>query len=236
VISSKQSKDVLNEYSKEYLENIQKYRINVKEARKIQRYISERIVEKEVNEINLVAGLDCSYYNKKIITSMIFYDIKKKEVVNSEYSINEVYFPYIPTLLFLREGPFMVSLIKKSKIKADVYFIDGHGKAHPFGAGLACYVGYLIDMPTVGIAKRKLFGKVFWKNGEGEIIYNDKKIGYVIKVCDREFYISVGNMITLHSAVEIFKKCIKGCDFIPLLKAHEFANLIRKNYKEYEVE
>lgn len=38
-------------------------------------------------------------------------------------------------------------------------FIDGQGIAHPRGFGLACQIGLTFDIPTVGVAKRRLYGE-----------------------------------------------------------------------------
>lgn len=207
-------------------------KITYKEAREIQKFIAKKIVKIDPKEFKIVAGLDSAYVKKQIITAISFYDIQERKVIHEDYTIEKVKYPYIPTLLFLREGPEMVNLARRSKIKADVYLVDGHGEAHPYRAGLACFVGYVLDKPTIGVAKSKLIGKVEWYNNEGVVKDNDEIIAMVLKVCNREYFVSVGQKITLQGAFNIFKKTIEGCISIPLERAHILANTIKNEYED----
>jgi Endonuclease V (EC 3.1.21.-) len=51
----------------------------------------------------------------------------------------------------------MLELYKEAKVKADVYFIDGQGIAHPRGCGIASHFGVETNTPTVGWQKRSLW-------------------------------------------------------------------------------
>lgn len=66
--------------------------------------------------------------------------------------------PYIAGFLAFREVGPMVNLMKrlqrdKPDMLPQVLLIDGNGILHPRGFGLACHVGVLLDIPTVGVAK-----------------------------------------------------------------------------------
>ena len=74
----------------------------------------------------------------------------------------------------------------------DLLVVEGHGKAHPRGYGLASHIGLLIGKPTIGIAKRPL------PNSIGECA----KIG--------KAYVSVGNLIDLNYADEIVRIINEG--------------------------
>lgn len=223
-------------FSREDLASISPERIKIKEAREIQRFIAKNIIRERVSEFKIVAGLDSAYSRDKVFTAISFFDVIRKEIIHEEYSIEITKFPYVPSLLFLREGPPMYRLAKKSKIKADVYLIDGHGEAHPYRAGLACYVGYLLDMPTIGVAKSRLFGRIEWENDKEGFLKNEEEIiGRILKICNKNFFISVGYKIDLQSATEIFKRCIEDCVPIPLRRAHILANNIRARYESGEI-
>lgn len=68
-------------------------------------------------------------------------------------------FGYVPGLFSLREGACLIAALSKLSTAPDVIFIDGHGIAHPRGFGLACQIGMVFGVPTVGVAKRRLCGE-----------------------------------------------------------------------------
>lgn len=43
--------------------------------------------------------------------------------------------------------------------KPDLVFVDGHGISHPRRLGVASHFGLLVDVPTIGVAKKRLCGK-----------------------------------------------------------------------------
>ena len=65
---------------------------------------------------------------------------------------------YVPGLFALREGACLIATLDALQTRPDVLFIDGQGIAHPRGFGLACQIGITFDIPTVGVAKRRLYG------------------------------------------------------------------------------
>lgn len=65
-------------------------------------------------------------------------------------------FPYIPGLLAFRELPFLMHALKKIKSPVDVFVVDGHGRLHPRGIGMAVHLGIIINKPTIGSAKNSL--------------------------------------------------------------------------------
>ena len=65
---------------------------------------------------------------------------------------------YVPGLFALREGACLLAALDRLQHTPDVLLIDGQGIAHPRGFGLACQVGLALDVPTVGVAKQRLFG------------------------------------------------------------------------------
>ena len=64
--------------------------------------------------------------------------------------------PYEPGLLFLREGKLLLAAIRMLPALPAVLLVNGTGRDHPRGAGLAVHLGMVLDLPTVGITDRPL--------------------------------------------------------------------------------
>jgi deoxyribonuclease V len=132
--------------------------------------------------------------------------------VNRKY---QVQYPYIAGLLFLREsGPLLNTLqLLKNDFGFDILLIDGHGILHPRKCGLASYVGYMVDKPTIGVAKNLLCGSV---REDHFIEYDRSVLGYRIKKEGKKpIYVSVGYKISLTKAIQIVEKITKEDERIP---------------------
>ena len=71
----------------------------------------------------------------------------------------EVTFPYVPGLFAYREGPALTALLDGLGERPDLAIMDVQGVAHPRGIGLAAHVGALYDIPTIGITRKRLWGR-----------------------------------------------------------------------------
>ena len=70
--------------------------------------------------------------------------------------------PYAPGLLALRMGPVMEAAVRRLRDRPDVLVVDATARDHPRGAGLALHLGYVLDLPTVGVTHRPLTGQGEW--------------------------------------------------------------------------
>ncbi|USS40099.1 endonuclease V [Thermococcus aggregans] len=150
----------------------------------VQRKLSKKIVEKplDISKVKTIAAVDVSYKGDRARGAFVLCSFPSCEVLKTKVIETEVSFPYIPTYFFLRETRPILLLLKGEEF--DVLLVEGHGKAHPRGYGLASHIGLLINKPTIGVAKKPLRGtKDFVKVGKA--------------------YVSVGNLIDLDSAKKI---------------------------------
>ncbi|KAI8999576.1 endonuclease V [Gaertneriomyces semiglobifer] len=108
-----------------------------------------------------MAGADISFYSNdphKAVGCVVILEFPSMEIVYSSCREVELKHPYIPTYLAFREAPIVLSLLEEVKhqhshIYPQVLFIDGNGTLHPRLFGLACHVGVLADIPSIGVAK-----------------------------------------------------------------------------------
>ncbi len=67
--------------------------------------------------------------------------------------------PYIPGFLSFRENiPRCWQRGSNSRKNLTCCFVDGHGISHPRRLGVASHFGLLVDVPTIGVAKKRLCG------------------------------------------------------------------------------
>lgn len=164
---------------------------------KLQEYLSKYIVrEDRFKEIRYIAGVDVSYRREKAYPCIVIIEKESLKMINYECKEFIPDIPYIPSLLFLREGNAMLSVLKNKEY--DLIMVDGNGILHPRRFGLASYIGLMLNKPTIGVAKRLLCGEIV----DDDII--DK--GEVIGKKFNNIYISIGNMVSLSTAVRLVKE------------------------------
>jgi len=187
-----------------------------------------RLVQKQSalpKTILRVAGVDVAYVGKYSFTAaaLLEYDTLKLAEVKCIKSLIRV--PYRAGFLGFREAPSMIEAIQMLKTKPEVILVDGHGLAHPRRFGLACHVGVLLDLPTIGIAKNLFYGKV---HGDRILEENGNELGGVINAGKKTLYVSIGHKISLETAVQIAEHCIVSNAPEPLKIAHQKATVMAR--------
>jgi deoxyribonuclease V len=211
-------------------------KFSVEKAHKAQLRLSKQIVfeDRLPKKVRFVAGVDVAYGKDVSVGAVAVLDYDALKLVESQTATCKTRFPYIPTLLSFREIPPSILCIKKLQTTPDVFLVDGHGFAHPYGCGFASHLGLAIGKPTIGIAKDRLFGEV--ENVKAEegfafLKHDGRVIGAVVKTKSgcKPVYVSVGHMISLETAIKIVKHCTRYNRIPePILKAHEIANLFKQ--------
>lgn len=64
--------------------------------------------------------------------------------------------PYEPGLLALREGALLEAALSGLPERPDAVLVNATARDHPRGAGLALHLGWVLDLPTLGVTDRPL--------------------------------------------------------------------------------
>ncbi|HDG61767.1 MAG TPA: endonuclease V [Thermotoga sp.] len=197
--------------------NLHRWDLQPEEAMELQRRLKKEVVLKPFNgELRYVAGADLSFPGENVGLAVVvvleFPSLRIKELVHEKGSIN---FPYIPGLLAFREGPLFLKAWEKVKTKPDVVFFDGQGIAHPRGLGIASHMGLFLEIPTVGVAKSRLYGKYEKlppEQGSFSYLLDDggRTIGIVFRSRANvsPIFISPGHLVDVESSFELVKKVL----------------------------
>jgi deoxyribonuclease V len=174
------------------------------DAIKLQKDIAKKVVvaEDDFGEISRICGVDIAYSTSSnaAYCSAVIMDRNMQQLIESIDVQTIVKYPYVPGLLMLREAEPILYTLKLLKNTYDLLLIDGHGLLHPRKCGLACYVGFTLDRPTIGVAKSRLCGRV---RPDGFVELDGEILGYAIR---KKLYISVGHRITLKTAIVLVKE------------------------------
>ena len=165
----------------------------LRKIERVQEKLASRVEERPLRpeEVKTVAAVDVSYRGDTAWSAFVLCSYADCKVLRTKVVETEVPFPYIPTFFFLRETrPILLALRGE---EFDLLLVEGHGKAHPRGYGLACHIGLLIERPVIGVAKRPL----------RRVAENDlRKVG--------KAYVSVGHLLDLESAVRLIEPLLEG--------------------------
>jgi deoxyribonuclease V len=184
--------------------------VSGKSIEKLYKTISKQVIVKENSSFfpENVVGCDVSYREKAKISCVVF-NVKKRQIVEEIIFERQVRSKYIPTKFAIRELPLIGEAISRVSSPFDCIIVDGHGIAHPEKAGLACFVGVIFDIPTIGCAKNLLIGEFedisLRKGNWAGIIYEEEKVGEAVCTKDdtKPIFLSPGNKIGFKKAREI---------------------------------
>ncbi len=181
-----------------------------------QRRLAARVEERPLaGPVRLVAGVDAAFAvaDARCIAGVILWDVAAQVAVEQHVAIRPLTFPYIPGLLSFREAPAVLAALRKLHVPPDVLMCDGHGLAHPRRFGLACHVGLITGLPTLGCAKSRLIG-AYDPPGHGRgarvpLRRDGEVIGSVLRTQTgvRPLFVSVGHHIDLAGAEAIVLAC-----------------------------
>src|SRR5207237_9919148 len=170
-------------------------------------HISRRI--KSIDEVKFeplyLCGMDVAYEGVIAFVAASVWDATNMDIIETVTVVDGVTTKYVPGFLGFREGPLLVNIAERIRQKPDVFLVDGQGVAHPRRFGLACHVVLVLDRPTIGVAKSRLYGT---SNDNKILDPEGMVIGRILTTRNRKFYVSVGNRISLETASNVIEKSI----------------------------
>lgn len=215
----------------------------LREATIAQREIAEACeTHDRVGAVRLVAGAD---------TSMKWRDSKgpihaaiaplrwpERAILPAATATRIPPFPYVPGYLGFREAPALLAAWEGLAQKPDLLFVDGHGRAHPRRCGIATHVGVLLDVPTIGVAKTILCGRVEGELGEeagstAPLVERGEVVALAVRTRARAqpVYVGTGHRLSLETAVEWVIALGEGRRLpLPIRLAHDAANEARRDW------
>ena len=190
--------------------------LTVDEAIAIQQQLrTEVITEDQLGAVQYVAGVDLGFeesgtISRAAVAILSFPDLQLKEHAIAKRPTT---FPYIPGFLSFREIPAVLDALEKVSITPDLILCDGQGIAHPRRLGIACHLGIIIDLPTIGVAKSLLIGKhdeLPDERGAWQPLkHRGETIGAVLRTRAgvKPVYVSSGYRVSLPTAIDYVMRC-----------------------------
>ena len=187
--------------------------MNWEKCRKFQKKIQKELVLEDTDtKLNNLAAFDISFKNKKAYVAAVIYDISENRVINEYKLIKNNDIKYVPTFLAFREIPYILRILQKIDEDFELIMCDGHGIMHPYNAGFATHLGYLLGMPAIGVAKSYLCGE-FEKPSKNYFAYSrvvDKKgqlLGFALtnRKNTKPIFISPGYKISFEKSLKLIK-------------------------------
>lgn len=207
------------------------WNVSVEEAIQIQEALKDRIIlKKPFSKVRTMGGGDVAYSKNenRLFGAIVVLSFPDMEILDMATADGKIPFPYIPNLLSFREGPILIQIFEKLRVKPDIMVYDGQGIAHPRGIGLASHMGLWFDLPSIGCAKTPLLegfsspgaskGSFEWIRREG------KKVGAVLRTREKvnPLFISPGHRIDLLTSIHLILESCRGFRIPePLRKAHQ---------------
>ena len=196
---------------------LHKWNLPPSEAVELQKQLSYEVITTNDFEtpIKTVAGIDLGYdlNTNTCRAAAVVLKFPELELIESSETFMPIQFPYVPGLLSFRETPAAIKVLEKLETLPDLILCDGQGLAHPRRFGIACHIGIITNLPTIGVAKSVLVGK-FKTPGEtrgstAPLIHRGEEVGVALRTRTKvqPVYVSIGHRISLETATAYVLQC-----------------------------
>jgi deoxyribonuclease V len=186
------------------------------EARSLQMDLAHNVETADrFGNLRTVAGIDIGFEDAGRLTRAAIAVLSMPDLRLIEQSVSRraTAFPYVPGLLSFREIPAALEALAALRATPDLLLCDGHGFAHPRRFGLACHLGWILDVPCIGAAKSRLVGSfeepAAARGSWSPLVDDDETIGASLRTRagTRPVFVSIGHRVSLASAVALTLAC-----------------------------
>jgi deoxyribonuclease V len=203
-------------------------------ARDLQLRLADRVEQADrFGGIDLVAGIDTGFEAAGSITraAVAVLRLPGLALIESALARRPTGFPYVPGLLSFREIPAALEALAALAAVPDLLLCDGQGFAHPRRFGFACHLGWLLDVPCIGVAKSRLIG-AFAAPGPARgawtpLLDRDQTIGAALRsrAGVKPVFVSIGHQVGLANAIRLTLACAERYRLPePTRLAHQLAS------------
>jgi deoxyribonuclease V len=177
---------------------------------------SQVISTDQLGPVQWVAGVDVGFEDQGRISRAAVAVLEWPSLQLREQALarRPTTLPYAPGFLSFREVPVILAALEQLPQLPDLILCDGQGLAHPRRFGLACHLGVLTDLPTIGVAKSRLLGthaEVANVRGAWQPLRDQgETVGAVLRTRPgtKPLYVSLGHRISLPTAIHYVLSCL----------------------------
>lgn len=219
--------------------HLHRWKIRPAEATRIQQSLRRRLDLKAYRgPIDTVAGVDVSYdrHSSTVYAAAIVMHLKDHRILETATARSRATFPYVPGLLSFRECPVVLKAFKKLRHRPDCLLCDGQGIAHPRRFGLACHLGMLLNLPSIGCAKSLLVGEYrepAQRRGSSQMLYDKgERVGIILRTRDgvEPVYVSPGYRMSFRRVRAVVLRASGGYRIPePTRQAHLLVSALRRD-------
>ena len=187
-------------------------------------------------DVRWIGATDVAYHKQtdEAYAAVVVLDGATMEVVEVATWVGPPGYSYEPGVFALREASCLIGAFERLERVPDVVLVDGHGLAHPRRFGLACLLGWMLDVPTIGCAKKRLCGTFDplepQAGARQDLVYEGDVVGQVVRTQQgvNPVFVSPGHGYDVPSASELALACASAWRIPePLRQAHHASITLR---------
>jgi deoxyribonuclease V len=180
------------------------------QARVVQEAVAARVIRRgHLGDVRRIVAVDAHHGEASGLSwAAVAETDTELSLSRSVMACRRTTFPYVSGFLSFREAPAILAALSLLPDRPDLLVVDGQGLAHPRRLGIACHIGVLADLPTIGIAKSVLVGR-FDEPGPDRsdwtpMVHRGEVVGAAVRTRAgaRPVYVSIGHRIDLETAID----------------------------------